>query len=108
MARPQRIKTGMRHKLKEEWVCASLSMLSKLHKTHVQPKAHRGPQSTNVKSTYIKTLRATRYREHMVYLLHKYCEIHGEIKILILQTWKEAKPSTWVITPTPAPSKACQ
>ncbi|KAF3551540.1 hypothetical protein DY000_02007378 [Brassica cretica] len=71
-----------------------------------RPKAHRGPYSTNVKSTCIKTLRATQYREHMVYLLQKYCEIQGAIKILLLQTWKAANPGTWVITPTPAPSKA--
>ncbi|KAF3600890.1 hypothetical protein F2Q69_00036276 [Brassica cretica] len=31
----------------------------------------------------------------MVYLLQKYCEIHGAIKILLLQTWKAAKPGTW-------------
>ncbi|KAF2579835.1 hypothetical protein F2Q68_00004787 [Brassica cretica] len=43
--------------------------------------------------------------EHMVYLLQKYCEIHGAIKTLLLQTWKAAKPGTWVITATPAPSK---
>ncbi|KAF2615535.1 hypothetical protein F2Q70_00011695 [Brassica cretica] len=51
-------------------------MLSKLPKTPVQPKAHRGPKSTN-----------------------------RAIKVLLLQTWKAAKPGTWVITPTPAPSK---
>ncbi|KAF3585418.1 hypothetical protein F2Q69_00030212 [Brassica cretica] len=38
-------------------------------------------------------------------IIAKYCEIHGAIKTLLLQTWKAAKPGTWVITPTPAPSK---
>ncbi|KAF3575973.1 hypothetical protein DY000_02030938 [Brassica cretica] len=46
--------------------------------------------------------------EHMVYLLQKYCEIQGVIKVLLLQTWKAAKPGTWVITATPAPSKHVQ
>ncbi|KAF2591724.1 hypothetical protein F2Q70_00038586 [Brassica cretica] len=66
----------MRHKA--GMVCASLSMLSKLPKTHVQPKVHWGPQSTNVKSTYIKTLQATRYREHMVYTHCKSTVKHRE------------------------------
>ncbi|KAF3502335.1 hypothetical protein F2Q69_00042263 [Brassica cretica] len=35
------------------------------HKESKRPMAHRGCQSTNVKTTCIKTLRATRYKEHM-------------------------------------------
>ncbi|KAF3590491.1 hypothetical protein DY000_02021837 [Brassica cretica] len=31
--------------------------------------------------------------------------LHSLIKTLLLQTWKATKPGTWVITPTPAPSK---
>ncbi|KAF3553236.1 hypothetical protein F2Q69_00012661 [Brassica cretica] len=40
---------GMR--IKQDWVCASLSVLPKLPKTHVQPKAHRGNTGYSCKST---------------------------------------------------------
>ncbi|KAF3499195.1 hypothetical protein F2Q69_00042531 [Brassica cretica] len=81
-------------------------MLSKLPKTPVQPKTHQGPQITNVKSTGIKTLRATRYREHMVY---PHCKgtvkYREQSKSCFSRFGKQHKPGTWVITPTPAPSK---